>query len=741
MALNLFGPPALLSAIGVPTRGAGTSKGLALLAYLVLESGPHPREKLAALLWGDSPDPAARASLRQALKRLRALVGDALRIDRHSVELTGDLECDVRTFLCAAEFEPARATGFAVEQFFSGFSFRRAPAFEEWLSRTRQALLQRRRDALRRLACEAMTRSHWQEAAGWADRWLEGDPLSDEAAHIAIEGRFLAGDRSAALTLFRDYRARLRREVGAEPGAELTALAIRVDAAASSTPHGEPRPVGPVLEASLVGRETQWRALRDAWDTVQRGMGRVVLIEGEAGLGKTRLAEEFLRWAGVEGATVLHGRAYDPTTGLPFAPLLEAVRGALEAPGLAGADAEWLAEASRLLPELRRRFPHLPTPTGPGERGRLFEGFTQMLLALAAERPVLLFIDDVQWCDAETGALLHFLSRRVGSVPMAMVVALTQGELEREGPAARLCRALRTQAHGVAVPLTPLTENQVWQLIRELGRITAPTGARRLAHRLHEASDGNPFYVIELLKTLFAQGLLAVDTVTGEWCAPASAGDRYASVALPATVRDAIGERVDALPYDLRDLLATVAVVGRGARADLLSHVHGISRLRMAALADALVERRLLIEEKGRYRCAHSLVADVVRDRLTPARRRELHRAVALSLVTLEDATTAAELAGEIAWHAERGGERALAYRRALAASTAAATRCAYEEAMAWLGLAADVAEPGGDAEEVRHRTADVLQLAGWSEPPPLMARTSTGRQIDPLDLDVGGRP
>jgi len=240
---------------------------------------------------------------------------------------------------------------------------------------------------------------------------------------------------------------------------------------------------------------------------------------------------------------------------------------------------------------------------------------------------------------------------------------------------------------------------------------------------------------------LFAQGLLTVDTVTGEWRAPASTGERYASVALPATVRDAVGERVDALPYDIRDLLATVAVVGRGARAELLSHVHGMSRLRVAALADALVERRLLIEEKGRYRCAHSLVADVVRDRLTPARRRELHRAVALSLVTLEDESTAAELAGEIAWHAERGGERSLAYRRALAASTAAAARCAYEEAMAWLGLAAEVADTGDETEAVRRSIADVLRLAGWSEPPPVMARTSTGRQLDPLDLDVGSRP
>lgn len=743
--LTLLGPPSLVLATGAPFRGAGTSKGLALLAYLLLESGPHTREELAALLWSDSPDSAARASLRQTLKRLRAVVGEALRADRNTIQLEVAADCDVQTFLLAAEREPARAATFPVEQFLSGLSLRHAPAFEEWMTRKRQTLVQRRREALRRLARDAMAQTRWREAAAWSERWLEGDPLSDEAARLAIESRFLAGDRGAALAHFRDFRERLRREVGAVPGADLLATAARIESATgaprTSGPSGVPS--APVLEASLIGREPQWRVLQDVWRAVRRGAGRVVLIEGEAGLGKTRLAEEFLRWTGIEGATVLHGRAYRPTAGMPFAPVIEAARGALDAPGLAGTDPEWLAEAARLLPELRHRFPNLPPPAAPaggGERWRLYEGVAQVLLALAAERPLLLFIDDVQWCDGETCAMLHFLCRRVERAPMGIVGTLTQGEGERDAPAARLCRVLRTQAHALTVPLTPLTEDEVWRLVREMGRITAPTGARRLAHRLHEASDGNPFYVIELVKTLFAQGLLTVDAVTGEWCAPASAGERYANVELPATVRDAIGERVEGLSYDLRDLLATVAVVGRGAPAELMSHVHGMSRLRVAALADGLVERRLLVEDRGMYRCAHSLIADVVRDRLTPARRREVHRAVALSLAALPDTATVTDLAGEIAWHAERGGERAVAYCQALLASAAAAARCAFEEAAAWLDLAAGVAEPGPETDAVNLRTAEVLRLAGWNESPPAMPRTSTGQRIDPIDLDVGVR-
>jgi predicted ATPase len=417
----------------------------------------------------------------------------------------------------------------------------------------------------------------------------------------------------------------------------------------------------------------------------------------------------------------------------------------IDAPGLAGTAPEWLAELTRLLPELRRRFPDLPAPAaaGPGERWSVFEGTAQAMLSVAAERPIVFFIDDLQWCDGETCALLHFLSRRFERCPVAVVASLTLGELDREAPPARLVRALR--ALGTVVTPGPLTEGDVWQLVREMGRIPSASGGRRLAHRLHEVTDGNPFHVIELIKTLFAQGLLVVSRETGAWMATVRPeGGTLPDVALPSSVEDAILQRVARLPYELRDLLATIAIVDRGASAELLSHVHGMSRLRVAALGDALVERRLLVEERGLYRCAHSVIADVVRRSLTPARRREVHRAVALAVVAIADAGDAERVAGEIARQAERGGERALAYRYALLASGAAADRHAFDEALYWLDLAADAAADGVEADEVKQRTGAVLQRAGWSAPPP--DRRPRGRRSPPPtieggDLDVGGEP
>src|SRR2546428_237640 len=252
LAISLLGAPSVALPHGSTARGLGAAKGLALLAYLTLEPGSHSREELATLLWGDSSDAAARASLRQALKRLRAVVGEALHVDRTHVELRGPVECDVAAFLAAA------------------------------------------------------------------------------AARLA------------------EFSTRLAREVEAEPGVALQHLARRIEreAGRERSPDANEVASDPDLEARLVGREAPWRSLTQAWAALSRRAGRVVLIDGDAGVGKTRLAEEFLRWASLEGATILRGHAYDTQTGMPYGPVVEALRDGLDAPGASGTAPERLPEAT-----------------------------------------------------------------------------------------------------------------------------------------------------------------------------------------------------------------------------------------------------------------------------------------------------------------------------------------------------------------------------------------------------------
>jgi predicted ATPase len=396
--------------------------------------------------------------------------------------------------------------------------------------------------------------------------------------------------------------------------------------------------------------------------------------------------------------------------------MVEILREAMQEPGIGGTEPEWLSEVARLVPELRQRFPGLPasSPSSESTHGsRLFEGIAQMLLALSAERRVAIAIDDLQWCDEDSCSLLLFLTRRLERAPVLWLGLLTLGELERDAPAARLCRVWRTKAHTACVTLAPLSEEGVRELIGELGRLADGEETRRFAKKLHDVTGGNPFYVQELLKTLFAQGAIVEDAASRAWVLPAGAEPAgELDVPMSRSVHDAIAERVERLPELAHDVLVTVAVAEIGCDTELLSHVHGISRLHAASLGDALVGRRLLVEEGNAYRCAHPVIGRVVRDGLSSSRRREVHRALALTLQMLASASGDESMSGEIARHADRGGEFGLAYQAALAASRMASARFTHEEALTWLDQAATYARTPAELAEVDRLTAQLVDGA-----------------------------
>jgi DNA-binding SARP family transcriptional activator len=746
IVLNLLGPPSVAFPTAHDSVPQLSGKALALLTYLVLEPGAHTREKLAGLLWGESTDNEARASLRQALKHLRCHFGGDLRCDRSVVELTGNIECPIRDFRSQVAQEPRLGLELDVSRFLSGFSVRHAPQFDEWVTEFRRRLLRQYQEALGRMARDAMGQWHWRDAMDLADRWLSTDPLSDEAIRLAIEARYLSGDRGAALARYQEYRALLLHETGCEPSRTLLNLVHRVE---SDPAPASKRPItdewyarAPSFQTSLIGREKEWAALEKSWKAVRRGLGRIILIEGEPGVGKSRLADDFLRWVVAQGGSVLRGHGYDVRAGLPYEPVVEILRDALSTPGLGGAAPEWLTEATKLLPELRQRFANLPeaAPTTDVSSGwRLFESIAQILLALAAEQPIAVSLDDLQWCDDDSCNLIRFLIRRTEQSPILWLGTFTLGEVERDAPAARLCRVLRAKSHATVLALATLGEDELWQMIREMGHVSTPTGARRFANRLHAVTAGNPFYLVELLKTMFAQGLLAVDPESGEWTVSQEGmSEQGREFPLSQSVHDVIAERVERLPGELRDVLITIALSGTGCRAEVLSHVHGISRLHAASVGDTLVDRRLVVEEGGAYRCAHPVIAHVVRDGLTVSRRRELHRTIAMALErTISPKHGIREVAREIAQHADRGGEPVLAYRFALVAGQAAIERYAFAEALSWLDLAAGNAQGEEEADAANQLTANVLEAAGWTEAPRLQVDLALTRELQKEDLDL----
>ena len=743
LSLTLCGSVAVAGHGVVPeTIGA---KSLALLAYLALEPGSHSRDELTALLWGEYPEEKAKASLRQALTHLREQVPGALRVERATVSLVaGEVECDVNTFLRLARESPRAAGDIPVSRFLEGLHLRRCSAFEDWADGMRASLMKRMTEVLTVVTREALATRQWREASHLAERWVAVAPLSAASNAARIEALFMAGDRELALDAFGEYRSRVATETGQQPEPAVLELAERIRASKSNASKRQATEEwyanAPSFRGSLVGRDREWEAMTQAWRKAAEGKGRVALIEGDAGVGKTRLADDLLRWVSAAGGMVLRGRAYDLRGGAPFGAIIEALRSGIDAPGLAGTDPEWLAEVARVVPELRTRFPAIPNANAPtsADGWRLFEGIAQLLIALTEEAPVALFVDDLHWCDADSCALLHSLIRRLDGAPVFWCLTFSAGAVERDTPAARLVRALRAFPQALAIMLRPLSEDDVWQLVRGLGRVSTPTGARRLAARIHEVTTGYPFYIVELLKTLFAQGWLTVDPETGEWIVSQQEAAGTSALTLAPTVHDAIAERIQCLPDELGAVLISIALSARGCRADVLSHVHGISRLRAAAEGDALVERHLAIEEDGVYRCAHPMIARVVSDALGTSRRREVHRGLALALEVAAGGIVRDP--GEVARHAEQGGEPAMTYRYAMLAAADCESRFAYEEALGWLDVAAASSGSAADTDAVNVVTARLLETAGWHEPPrPERPGVQAGR-LAASDFDLRAR-
>ena len=318
----LLGPPRVVrdgAAVAFDTR-----KALALLAVLALADRPRPRDVLAELLWPEHDAEHARGALRRTLSALRSAVGpdfvDATR-DQVSLVRGPGLYVDVDRFRALAEDgDVAGAAALFRGEFLEGFGLRDAPEFEDWQRAEADALGRELATVLARLV----------EATGdvaVAQRWLELDPLHEPAHRALIRLYAERGDRAAALAQYRDCVRTLSRELGVPPLAETTRLYEAISEGTLEAPAAarSRRPRRRSRHAPLVGRAREWEALVGAYDGIDAD-GRVVLLEGEAGIGKTRLAEEFVAHARGRGAAVLGGRAYEEEAALAYGPLVDALR-------------------------------------------------------------------------------------------------------------------------------------------------------------------------------------------------------------------------------------------------------------------------------------------------------------------------------------------------------------------------------------------------------------------------------
>jgi DNA-binding SARP family transcriptional activator len=492
-----------LQLLGVPQVRLGdvvklaTRKALAALAYLAL-NGPSPRATLASLLWTRHSSDDARRNLRQELHRILATpAGPWLDTDGDLLRLVPGFVCDalqVRAAVAAGDLDTAVALYRG--ELLAGFELGGADAFSEWLQQQRASLAETWRGAARRVITAREAAGDLDAALQVAQMLVDHNPLDEPSVRDAIRLRHGRGDRAGALGQFDRLRNLLHDELGVAPEAETIALVKRVELTAPS-PAAPTDASLPSLHPPLVGRDSAWQQLAAAASTV-------AVIEGDAGVGKTRLAQEFARAHG--GVLLLKGREISRDT--PLYPVAEALLTAYreDTAWFERLDPAWRAEVARLLPTLAGDEPSADLPYAEG-RSRFLDGLANALLTAAAGGTLL--FDDLQWFDASSAELLAHLARR--SHRVRLLATARSEELPSNTAVQSALEALAREALLVRLPLTPLTEDEVLHLVRAL---SGSSGATVFSRRLHKATAGNALFILESLRDLFGAGVLWRDQNT-----------------------------------------------------------------------------------------------------------------------------------------------------------------------------------------------------------------------------------
>lgn len=671
MQIRLFGEFQLISA-GTITPAMQQPRLQALLAYLVLHRDvPQSRRRLAFTFWPDTSETQARNNLRQLLFQLRRTCPEAEQY-LHTDSLSVWWHCDDMLQLDVAEFEaaitradesfrqaaPQRARA-ALEQALHRYTGDLLPdCYDDWIAPIRERLQHCYLQALdQQIALLEATREY-SAALVYAQRRLLADPLDETACLRLMRLHTLNHNRAAALRTYRQYADTLDTELGLEPGEQIQsmyaqlqrmdtderlALVNRADAA-----------------APLIGRHAEWQQLQALWQHTMQGAAHLMVIGGEAGIGKTRLADEFLAWAGRQGITTAQTRAYAAEGRLPYAAITEWLRSPVFFSAIQKLDGVWLSEIARVVPEVLITRPEL-TPPGPltehWQRQRFYQALVHGILAF--NMPLVLQFDDLQWCDTETLEWLHFLLRSKPEVRLLMIGTLRIEERHTNPALTRLFHALRSTAQLIEITLAPLDAAETMQVAahvlgHELG-IDAAT-------RLFRETEGNPLFVVEM-----AQASPAMQAV-----GRMSSNESSSQVLLPPRMYAVIAARLSQLSPDATELLGLAATIGRAFTVDVLVHASGRMLDALAAPLDELWQRRI-IREHGRhaYDFSHDKLRDVAYRELSPVQRRTCHRRVAQAL----EALAAADLdpiSAQLAAHYEQAGlinESLESYQRAARAA------------------------------------------------------------------------
>ncbi len=714
LAMGLLGRVELKSPSGdVLPLPAG--KVEALLSYLACRPGhAHSRDHLAALFWGDVAAPRARQRLRQTLLEARRALGKA---HRPALRDTGDavlldpvlVDVDVPAFeSLAGERSPAaleRAMALYRGELLQGLRVQET-AFEEWLLTERERLRELAVDALGRLLAHQLAAGPPEAAIQSAIRLLGLDP-AQEPVHRALMRLYVQrGRRGAALVQYQTCVALLRREFGAEcePATRALYLDVLGSQAGEGAMAGAPPRRGPAdgaggiapaptgSETPLVGRQVELARLSEAREAAWQGRGGLVVISGEAGIGKSRLLEAAAAEAVAAGGRLLAGSAHESEQIVAYGPWVDALRlgGGIEAIGREpDLKPGWRAELARLFPELGE-----VDRDAAADPTRLFGAMTELLRLLGREAPVLVTLEDFHRADPMSLHLLGYAARRLSSWT-GLIVVTARNE---DTASARLLDRLVEEigARVTRIELMPLTQAETEELVRVVGAAARPPERQRLGEAVWSASRGNPFIAVETLEAL-QDGVLSLG----------------GPLPIPERVRTTLAQRLAGLKPRALRMARTAAVMGRPFDFGVVQRAAGLPVHEAAEGIEELVARRLVHLTGERLDFTHHLIRQVAYEQLLPSLRETLHGAIADAL---EHAYRGRldEVLDALAFHHSRARHAGRAIVSLMRVAERAVSVYAHEQAVEALREAAGHAD-GQEAEGRDPLLVDILLREAFS--------------------------
>jgi DNA-binding SARP family transcriptional activator/predicted ATPase len=645
--INLFGN-LRITAAGRPLMGVNTNRLQSLIAYLILHGDiAQPRDRLAFTLWPASSESQARTNLRQLIHNLkRALPPESNPLETDHVEVrwrqTGSCTIDTVEFQTAlASADSAQEAGDPEREL---QCLRRAaelyeddllPAlYDDWLTPIREDYRRQISHALHRLATLSEGSGDYVAAIPWAERLVALDSLSEANHQLLIRLHAANRDRSSALRAYHQCLRVLRREMGVDPGPATLELFERILKAGPSDLKSAPphvaAPTSPLQKTRpLVGRSKEWQQLTLAWQAALEDGPRVVILSGEPGIGKTRLADELYHSCIRQGYAAARSRCYAGQGQLAYAPVADLLRSDAIRAGWTKLSAQQRTELARLVPEIREHLQELDSAREPqplGESWQRLHFYDSLNAAIGkARKPMLLCLDDLQWCDPDSFEWLGALLTSPAAHGILLAGTVRSEEIGREHPFTGFLAGLRNSGKTVEIPLNPLDADET----AELARLeSASTLNNESLSEIFQATRGNPLFVVESVRA----GLQST------------------------RVHAVIGSRLAQLSAASYELAGLASVIGRPFSFELLEKATDWDENSVSRELDELWRRRI-IESRGasEYDFTHDRLREVAYAELSLVRRRYLHRRVARALAEVYPADLDS-WNGQIASHYERAG-------------------------------------------------------------------------------------